>query len=187
MNAKVLEILDNSVRYTLLAWLGLFVLLLAYRVLTGRPWNVHSLAPAAARSMIVATIGGLLFFAAVSFTPLTFFDNFATAPVLEDAPLRLTALVYERVYEGFSLQGEVWNQGRASLEALQVRVTIWGNDRRTLETLVLPVDPQPLPAGSAGSFSLSYTKNSPFLYGYDVAFVDAHGKSIPHVKGFDVR
>ena len=49
MNARVLEILDHSVRYSLWACLGLFLILLVYRILTGRPWNVHTLTAAATR------------------------------------------------------------------------------------------------------------------------------------------
>ena len=136
----------------------------------------------------LALSGGLsaVFFLLLSFAPLPFLHNFATERSWRTDPLRLTALTFERYYEGFSLEGEVWNQSEEPVEGLRAIITIWDRNRDTLEKLVEEVRPQPLEPGKAGRFSLRYDENSPFLYGYQVEFVDAEGSLLPHVEGFDV-
>lgn len=138
-------------------------------------------------ALLLAAALGLLCFVVVSFTPLPFVKNFVTTESWKVTPLRLTSLSFERFHEGFSLRGEVWNQTQEPLDDLTAMIRVWGNDRELLDEETVPVRPRPLPAGSAGTFSLSYTKHSPFLVGYDVRFADASGQEIPHVKGFDVR
>ncbi len=101
-------------------------------------------------------------------------------------PLRLTALEYDRFYEGFRLDGEVWNQTEAPLDGLEAVVTVIGLRGETLAELPAPVTPSPLPPGTAGTFQFEYRENSPFINGYRLAFRDAAGTQLPHTAGFDV-
>ena len=108
------------------------------------------------------------------------------APPQNPFPLRLTTLSYERFHEGFSLRGEVWNQTQDSLQGVTARVQVLGSENELLENVPVPVEPDPLPGRSPGTFQLNYTKNSPFLHGYRVTFESVLGAPIPHIKGFDV-
>jgi len=188
MSNKTLEILDNALRYSLWAFLVLFLLGAAYLFFAHRKEAGVYLIRSFFRAAVLAGLVAAIFFLIVAFTPLSFFENFATATSLEEpAPLRLTAVVYERFFEGFTLDGEVWNQTGQVMDGVRVQVTIWGKDKKQLDRLVLPVEPSPLLPGNPGKFSVRYEKNSPFLEGYEVHFVSAKGDPIPHVKGFDVK
>lgn len=188
MSNKTLEILDNALRYSLWAFLVLFLLGAAYLLLFGRKVPGSYLLRSFFRTALLAGLVTAIFFLVLAFTPFSFFDNFTSATSFEDpAPLRLTAVVYERFYEGFSLNGEVWNQTGQALEGLQARITVWGKDRKVLDQLMLPVEPSSLPPGTPGTFSARYEKNSPFLEGYQIQFVSATGEPVPHVKGFDIK
>ncbi len=136
----------------------------------------------------LALSGGLaaLFFFLMCFAPLPFLHNFATERSWRTEPLRLTALSYERFYEGFSLNGEVWNQSQEPIQGLRAIVTIRDRNRDTLDKRILEVKPSPLEAGKAGQFSLRYAEKSPFIYGYQVEFIDGEGSLLPHIEGFDV-
>jgi hypothetical protein len=137
--------------------------------------------------LILSVLLGVAAFVVLSLTPFTFFDNFATGGGWTVEPLRLTALVYERSHDGFSLQGEVWNQLEEEVSGLQAVVTVLGREQEALEEVTLPVEPRTLPPGSPGKFSLTYAKHSPFLSGYQVNFVREDGTTVPFDKGFDVR
>lgn len=140
----------------------------------------------ATRALILSILLAVVCFVVVGFTPLSFFDNFANRKVWTTAPLRLTLLNYERFYEGFSVDGEVWNQGEEPLTGLSASIQIWGSERDLLEEISVPVQPDPFLPRSPGTFSLRYTTNSPFLYGYRVLFVNDEGQHMSYVKGFDV-
>lgn len=185
MTAKTLHILDQSLEYSLCAFLAFFLVALFFiAIRTPR----HSMqARSAALAVFFSTALGAIFFVFVSFTPLPFLENFATARSLEVVPLRLTALIYERFYEGFSLDGEVWNQSKEPMDGLLAVIRIRGAEQDILEEVAVPVTPQPLKAGTPGTFQLRYEKNSPFLYGYQVSFVTPWGVVIPHLTGFDVH
>jgi len=188
MSNKTLEILDNALRYSLWAFLVLFLLGALYLLLVGRKVPGSYLLRSFFRTALVAGLVAGIFFLVLAFTPVSFFDNFASATSLEDpAPLRLTAVVYERFFEGFSLDGEVWNQTEQAMDGLQAQITVWGKDKKVLDRLMLPIQPSPLIPGTPGTFSVRYEKNSPFLEGYQVQFVSATGQPVPHVKGFDIK
>lgn len=187
MADKTMQILDHSLLYSLVAFLVILAIILAYALFLRPPKaGVNRLKTAFHAVLLSALLAGV-FFLGISFLPLPFFDNFASVRQLQEWPLRLTALVYQRTYDGFSLQGEVWNQTKAPLENVQAVVRVWGNDRQLLDTLTVPLEPSVLPPSQAASFNLTYNKNSPFIYGYEVAFQSADGKVIPHIKGFDVE
>jgi hypothetical protein len=137
--------------------------------------------------LIMSVVVAVAAFVVLSLTPLTFFDNFVTGTAWKVEPLRLTALVYERTHDGFSLEGEVWNQAEEEVAGLQAVVTVLGADQEVLDELSLPVEPRTLPAGTPGKFSLKYDKHSPFLYGYRVNFLREDGTTVPFHQGFDVR
>ena len=187
MADKTLQILDHSLLYALAAFLVVLAVILAYALFLRPPKAGTNRVKTAFHAVVLSALLGGVIFLGVSFLPLSFFDNFASARRLQEWPLRLTALVYQRTYEGFTLQGEVWNQTKAPIENIQAVVRIWGNDRQLLDTVTVPVEPNVLPPLQAASFNLTYNKNSPFLYGYEVAFQGADGKVIPHIKGFDVE
>ena len=140
----------------------------------------------ATRALVLSALLAIACFVVVGFTPLSLFDNFTNRQVWTTAPLRLTLLNYERFYEGFSVDGEVWNQGEEPLTGIRASIQIWGSERDLLEEVSVPVQPDPFLPRSSGTFSLRYTTNSPFLYGYRVLFVNEEGQHMSHVKGFDV-
>jgi hypothetical protein len=185
---KSLQILENSLQYTLWAFLLILAGLLVLMLLVRRNRSGVNPLKAALHALVFSALLAGAFFMIVSFTPLSFFENFASARGLDRVPLRLTALIYERSYEGFSLQGEVWNQTDEHMENLQAEIRVWGREQDLLDRLVVPVEPAVLPAGEVATFNLTYEKNSPFLYGYEVSFLAADGATaIPYVKGFDVQ
>jgi len=184
---KTLQILDHSLLYALAAFLIILAAILAYALFFRAPKAGTSRLKTSLNAVILSALLAVVIFLGVSFLPLSFFDNFASVRRLQEWALRLTALVYQRTYEGFSLQGEVWNQTKAPIENVQAVVRIWGNDRQLLDTVTVAIEPKVLPPSQAASFNLTYNKNSPFLYGYDVAFQAGDGKVIPHIKGFDVE
>ena len=141
----------------------------------------------ATRAFVLSLILTGTYFVVYLFTPLPFFENFVTRSAWQVEPLRITALSYKRSYEGFSLQGEVWNQTQESIEGLAVMIRILGIDQKLLEEVSVPVNPRRLPPGSPATFHFRYSKNSPFLYGYQLAFVHPQGGEIPYTKGFDVH
>jgi len=190
---KTLQILDHSLVYALVAFLVVLAVILAYAFFLRSPTPGTSRLKTAFHAVLLSALLAGLFFLGMSFLPLPFLDNFASVRDLQEWPFRLTALVYQRTYEGFALQGEVWNQTRAPIENAQAVVRVWGNDRSLLDTVIVPLEPNSLPPSQPGnpsqpgSFNLTYNKNSPFIYGYEVTFQGADGKVIPHVKGFDVQ
>ena len=135
----------------------------------------------------MAFLCGVAFFLVFVFTPLPFFQNFSAVDSWRITPLRLTAVTYDRYYEGFSLDGEVWNQTQEPMFQLQGVVRIWGTDDKLLDEVKVDIEPSILPGGTPGTFKLQYEKNSPFIQGYQVVFVDQEGQPVPHVTGLDVE
>lgn len=141
----------------------------------------------ATKALILSAAVALVCFLLAGFTPLSFFGNFATETTREEGPLRLTMLTYERFFEGFSLEGEVWNQTEEPMRGLKALISIWKSESELLDEVSVQVEPDPLPPLSAGTFNLRYTENSPFLYGYHVTFENQQNQRVPHVEGFDVE
>ena len=220
MNERTLEILDQSLEYSLWAFLFVFLASLCFIALRLKARKqgladylryeferryeqeivgedlgevVDGAVPLsnrvrmATKALILSVALAFVCFLLAGFTPLSFFGNFATAPTRETGPLRLTLLTYERFYEGFSLEGEVWNQTQEPMGGLKALVSIWKSEHELLDEVSVQVKPDPLPALSAGTFSLRYTENSPFLYGYQVTFENDQDMEVPHVEGFDVE
>ncbi|HLU99778.1 MAG TPA: hypothetical protein VKZ59_00840 [Acidobacteriota bacterium] len=208
MNPELLHLVDQALRYSLWAFLSVFLVLLLFvrhRLRSRRKQIIDfyrdqedaevadRLIPAsnqwqmAFKALVVSLLIGCFVFLTILFVPLPGLQRTVAGMALEIAPLRVTSLQYERFHEGFSLKGEVWNQGDNPLESVRVTVLIIGNDQKQLDEVTVPVSPSPLPVGNAGTFNLRYTENSPFLRGYQLAFRDASGRSIDHETGFDVR
>ena len=224
MNEQTLEILDQSLEYSLWAFLLVFLASLCFIALRLKARKqgladylrneferryeqryeqeiigddlgeiVDGAVPLsnrvrmATKALILSVALAFIFFLLVGFTPLSFFGNFATEPTRETGPLRLTSLIYERFFEGFSLEGEVWNQTQEPMGGLKALVSIWKSENELLDEVSVQVKPNPLPALSAGTFSLRYTENSPFLYGYHVTFKNDQEREVPHVEGFDIE
>lgn len=138
------------------------------------------------QTLLLALACAICFFALFVFLPLPVFENFASDKAWQIRPLRVTALTYDRFYEGFSVTGEVWNQTEKELDHVHARVVVWGNDDRPLGEVTAEVTPDPLPPGSAGEFTLRYEENSPFIKGYKIEFFNDSGSLIPHASGFNV-
>ncbi len=141
----------------------------------------------ALRALILASGLATLSFFVYGFAPLPYLHNFATERSWQTQPLRLTALKFERFHEGFSLEGEVWNQTREPIEGLRAIIKIRDRNRDLLDAVEATVRPQPLGPGRKGDFQFRYTENSAFLWGYQVEFHDAQDDILPHVEGFDIR
>jgi hypothetical protein len=211
MNSDIVLILDQALRYSLLSFLIVFLILLLYsrakirgrrkkiediymelgqdtrasqRFLSGAlfdQWRISL------KSMMVSLLCALIVFVFFLFTPLPLVQNFASDNPFRIEPLRVTALTYERFYEGFSVKGEVWNQTEEPFTDLQARINVIGLDGEPLEEVVVQVEPVSLKPGEAGTFELEYAQNSPFIKGYQVSFSDQTGTAIPHTLGFDVQ
>ena len=141
----------------------------------------------ATRAFVLSLILAGTYFVVYLFTPFPFFENFVTRSVWKVEPLRITALSSKRSYEGFSLQGEIWNQTQEPIEDMAVMIRVLGIDQKLLEEVSVPVNPRNIPPGSPATFHFRYSKNSPFLYGYQLVFVNPQGGEIPHTTGFDVH
>lgn len=141
----------------------------------------------AIRTLMISLFLALAFFFVFMFTPLPIFDNFSADDSWKITPLRVTAVTYDRFYEGFSIQGEVWNQTSTPLLQLRTVVSIWGTDDRLLDEVEVPVEPAVLLGGTSGTFNLQYHENSPFIRGYQVSFIGQDGRALQHVMGFDVE
>lgn len=141
----------------------------------------------AIQALWVAAIFAVICFLFVSFTPISIFENFARPGSSQQAPLRLTSLSYDRFYEGFSLQGEVWNQSLEPIRGLRTVILIWDSNQELLDRISVPLDDEPLSARSAGTFAVRYAEHSPFLYGYQVSFESSDGQQIAHAEGFDAE
>jgi len=209
MNAEIVEIIDRAVVYSLWIFLVSFLLLLVYarhrirarlkrvedlfdRKEEDRPRELSDRLPVnewvlATRTLTISAVFGLGFFFVFMFTPLPVFDNFTAGDSWKITPLRVTAVTYDRFYEGFSMEGEVWNQTENPLLRLESIVSIWGTDDKLLDEVRVPLEPLVLPGGTSGTFSLLYEKHSPFIRGYQLSFVDQEGRAVPHVTGFDVE
>jgi hypothetical protein len=142
--------------------------------------------PMVAQALALSCLLSLICFLVIAFTPFSPLSNFANSDLQGSTPLRLTFLSYERFHDGFSLQGEVWNQSQQPIDGLRALVQIFRSGREILDQVPVVVEPDPLSAESAGFFSIRYTEKSPFLYGYKVTFQSQEGTRIPHVEGFDV-
>lgn len=212
MSSGIELILDRALSYSLWCFLIAFVLLLLFasarlrarkrrigdiyaEARTSDPEFSKALAernPAfnewriSLQTFLIALVCAICFFVLFILLPLPVFQNFATDTTWQVTPLRVTALTYDRFYEGFSVTGEVWNQTEKELPHLKVRVIVWGNDNRPLGEVVTEIIPDPLPPGTAGEFSAEYEENSPFIKGYKIQFFDDTNQIIPHVSGFNV-
>ena len=208
MNPQILEIVDRAVVHSLWIFLVSFVVFLIYARyrLRARLKRVEDLFygdekkdkkrrdrlpvdewQLATRTLLVSFLLSLAFFLVFMFTPLPIFKNFAASDTWKITPLRVTAVTYDRYYEGFSMEGEVWNQTEAPLLRISAVISIWGTDEKLLDEVAVPVEPLVLLGGSAGTFRLAYEENSPFIKGYELSFVDQEGRDIPHLVGFDVE
>lgn len=209
MNPELLDILDRGLRYSLWLFLGcyLIILVIGWSRLRRRrrqigelfetmgspeedaEWNrTTSLLnewPVVFNGLLVSLIAGILFFIVYCFVPVPFAENLVTSSNWQLTPLRVTALQYDRFYEGFSLTGDVWNQTQAPIPDLEADVEVIGDDGSTIGEIRTPVKPEILPPGRSGTFELRYTEKSPLIKGYRIAFLDSEGKRIPHLNGFD--
>jgi hypothetical protein len=213
MSSDLVIIIDQALKYALLGFLLSYLILLLYsraklrgqrkklediymEVAEGVPslrsdrlpfsgalfdqWRISL------KALMVSLLCGLAIFIIFLFTPLPLVKNFASDNPFRIEPLRVTALTYDRFYEGFSVKGEVWNQTEDPFDQLQAVIRVIGTDGQPLEEVSIPVEPAPLEPGAVGLFELNYTQNSPFISGYQVSFHEETGRAIPHVLGFDV-
>jgi hypothetical protein len=149
------------------------------------PWfNPWKISLNATLSALVLSIIALILYLLL---PFPFFHNFSSGSDWMVVPLRLTSVSYERFYEGFSLEGEVWNQTKEQPLELRARIKVIGTDDKPIDVFDVEVAPSPLEPGEAGEFEARYTENSPFIKGYQISFVTRDGSQIPHLTGFDVE
>ncbi|HUG43966.1 MAG TPA: hypothetical protein VMN76_06970 [Acidobacteriota bacterium] len=143
----------------------------------------RTLGKALAASGVIAA----LTFVIACFVPLPSFYNFASGTIWERTPLRVTSMQFERFYEGFSLDVELWNQTGEALPGVEAIVTVRGAGDEVLDRVSAGVNPNPLPAGQPGSFRIRYAEKSPLIRGYQLSFLDQEGEPLPHVTGLDSR
>jgi len=199
MNPELLSIFDNALRVSLWVFMGAFLLMLLvsrrrlvrHAVRTADSNRARKFNPAydqarvAFRSMAAAALLGIVLLAVYLFGPIPGINNLVNGASWQLTPLRVTAVSWDRVYEGFELEGEVWNQTREDMEGVSAVISVVGSYDELLDSLVVPVEPIPLESGESGSFSVSYLENSPFIKGYRLGFTDGEGKPIRHTAGFD--
>ncbi len=199
MNLELVRILDNALQISLWVFLGslfLFLLisqarLVRHAVRTRDSAQVEKLNPAydqsrvAFRSASFSLVLCLLVLAVYLFSPLPGLKNLVNTRSWQLTPLRVTAISWDRIYEGFNLEGEVWNQTDQDMGGLTAVISVVGTYDELLDSLVIPVKPEILGAGEPGTFSVSYKKNSPFIKGYRLGFTDQNGEPVRHISGFD--
>ena len=135
---------------------------------------------------LLSCLLALMSFLVVSFVPLPYISNWTRSDPLEVAPLRITSLSYDRFYNGFSLKGDIWNQGQTPMVDLSARVKVWGKHEQLLEEILVKIKPRILQPDSSGHFRLKYSKDSPsLLFGYEIEFVNTDGEETAHIRGFD--
>lgn len=140
----------------------------------------------AVRALIPAFLVASLFLVGYLLLPLPGIQNLVTAQDWKLVPLRVTRLQYDRFYEGFSLEGDVWHQADAPLAGVTCYVDVLDQEGNVLATVPAPVQPKVLEPGTRGRFTMRYTEASPFLAGYRIHFTDHEGKILSHLEGFDV-
>jgi hypothetical protein len=143
------------------------------------PWRT------AMNGLLLALFLASLFFIAYSFVPLPRTTNLVSSTAWQITPLRVTSLRFDRFHEGFSVEGEVWNQTADPVTGLRVAVEVVGTDGKPLDEVMAEVSPQPLPPGRPGIFQVRYAESSPFIRGYKLSFFDGEGENVPHLTGFD--
>jgi len=199
MNQEVLLILDSALKYSLWFFLGtllLFLLisrarLVRHAIKTENSERVQKLNPAfsqsrvASRAVITSLILSMLFLGIYLFGPIPGLNNLVNNRVWQLTPLRVTAISWDRLYEGFTLEGEVWNQTEEGMEGLTAVISVVGSYDELLDSLEIKVKPKDLAAGESGTFEVSYKKNSPFIKGYRLGFYNREGKPLLHTAGFD--
>jgi len=199
MNPELLTILDSALRFSLWVFLGATLLflvisrsrLLRHAVRTEGSSRVRKFNPAYDQSRVVfrASAGSLslavLVLIVYVFGPLPGLNNLVNNSSWQLTPLRVTAISWDRIYEGFNLEGEVWNQTRENLEGVNAVVSVVGSYDELLDSVVVAVAPDPLGAGESGIFKVSYRKNSPFIKGYRLGFTGMDGNPLEHTIGFD--
>ena len=199
LNAEVIQILDRAVRLTLITFLLLVACFSLYSFYTfnsrrltrsrqgdALPPRWQILRPLLLSIVLSVVLSGLSFLA-YAFVPAPFLDNFTTAASWKRAPLRITALDFDRFHEGFSLNGEIWNQGKEALNGIQIVVSVLDHNEEELDELLASTEPPDVEAGRTASFELRYTENSTLIHGYQLSFRSADGSPINHVAGFNVE
>ncbi|UCF37866.1 MAG: hypothetical protein JSU96_03080 [Acidobacteriota bacterium] len=210
MNPEVLKILDRALEYSLWVFLVSFVLILTYgsirlRTRKRRIGDLYEESipdersgsltagkvkinqwPVVFKSLLLSLTCSLAFFLIFIFTPLPIFQNFAASDAWQVTPLRVSSVDFERFFEGFSLNAEVWNQTTVP-QQVRVRVTVIGADDKPLDDLDVEPSPNPIEPGTSSTFEVRYTENSPFIKGYKLTFFGPDDQRIPHVVGFDAR
>lgn len=141
----------------------------------------------ALHALLLSLLVSAMIFLTLAFTPLPFMKNFVTSSAWQTTPLRVTSLKPNRTYNGFTLKGEVWNQGQRQVEGAQAVVTVYDQNREVLQIIKGAVQPRILAPESAGTFTVSFHHDSPLFSGYSISFKDPQGKEIPFVEGFDVE
>jgi hypothetical protein len=210
MNSALLQIIDNAFQFAIWCFLISFVVLLIFartRLRARRkrieelygletsedpsgisesspwfnPWKISI------KTSLVAFIVAVFGFFIYLFLPFPGFDNFSAGSEWRVVPVRVTAISYDRSYEGFSLEGEIWNQTEDQPLELFAVIKVVGTDDKPLDELEVPIDPSPIEPGKSGSFEVQYEENSPFIKGYRIAFFSTDGTQVPHLTGFDVN
>ncbi len=199
LNAEVIQILDRAVRLTLITFLILVACFSLYgfytfnsRRLTGSrhgdtlPARWQILRPLLFSIGLSVVLSGLAFLG-YAFVPAPFLDNFATAASWKRAPLRITVLEFDRFHEGFSLNGEIWNQGQETLRDIQIAVVVLDHNEEELDQRLVSTAPPDVEVGQTASFEFRYAENSSLIHGYRLSFRSADGTPINHVAGFNVE
>lgn len=138
------------------------------------------------RALWLSAIASLIVFAALVISPISPIDNFANSDDWKLTPLRLTRLTFQRFDEGFSVEGEVWNQTDEAMQGVAAFVRVWDTDKNVADEVEAVLTPTPIEARSAAHLKVRYSKESPFNIGYDIVFRGPDGLQIPVAKGFDV-
>ena len=210
MNERTLDILDQSLTFSLWIFLAVFTVFLLFvnhnlrtrkqnsldhqfteQHNTTHQNNTFNFFPNETRIIFQTLFLSLgiasLAFILSSFLPIIGLENFANLTSKKSVSLRVTSLHHNRLHKGFSLQGEVWNQTQEPISNLKAIISIWQSDQDLLDTISVLVVPSPVSGGSSGTFKLQYEKYSPLLYGYRLSFENLEGKLISHLEGLDVE
>jgi len=154
-------------------------------------WTVskkrYHLLRASWRALLVALMVGSLSSLVYALAPLPFLENFSTGDAWKKVPIRITLLDSNRLEEGFTITGEIWNQQDVPISNIQVVITIRDHNKELLDKVFLETEPRLVESRGMARFQLNYYKKPTLIYGYQINFLDTQNAPIKHVPGFNTE
>ena len=188
LNPETIRILEMSMSLALWTFWCVFAVIFLPTLLS---WTVskkrYHLLRASWRALLVALMVSSLSSLVYALAPLPFLENFSTGDAWKKVPIRITLLDSNRLQEGFTITGEIWNQQDVPISNIQVVITILDHNKELLDKVFLETKPGLVESGDMAHFQLNYHKKPTLIYGYQISFLDANNTPMQHVSGFNTE